>query len=51
MEPEKQHHENAHRISSTTSGEAVVAADMAKSATEMVKKSIGYMTNSPCMMT
>jgi ABC-2 type transport system ATP-binding protein len=37
---------------STPSGEAVVAGYNVKSATEMVKKSIGYMSqNSPCMMT
>jgi ABC-2 type transport system ATP-binding protein len=35
-------HENAHRISTPTSGEAVVAGYDVKSATEMVKKSIGY---------
>jgi ABC-2 type transport system ATP-binding protein len=39
-------------ISTPTSGEAVVAGYNVKSATEMVKKSIGYMSqNSPCMMT
>jgi ABC-2 type transport system ATP-binding protein len=44
-------HENAHR-DLHASGEAVVAGYDVKSATEMVKKSIGYMSqNSPCMMT
>jgi ABC-2 type transport system ATP-binding protein len=39
-------------ISTPTSGEAVVAGYNVKSATEMVKKSIGYMSQkSPCMMT
>jgi ABC-2 type transport system ATP-binding protein len=38
-------------ISTPTSGEAVAGYNV-KSATEMVKKSIGYMSqNSPCMMT
>jgi ABC-2 type transport system ATP-binding protein len=37
---------------STPTSEAVVAGYNVKSATEMVKKSIGYMSqNSPCMMT
>jgi ABC-type Na+ transport system ATPase subunit NatA len=45
-------HENAHRDLTLTSGEAVVAGYDVKSATEMVKKSIGYEPkNSPCMMT
>jgi ABC-type Na+ transport system ATPase subunit NatA len=45
-------HENAHQDLTLTSGEAVVAGYDVKSATEMVKKSIGYEPkNSPCMMT
>jgi ABC-2 type transport system ATP-binding protein len=38
-------------ISTPTSGEAVVAGYNVKSATEMVKKSIGYMSQKFCMMT
>jgi ABC-2 type transport system ATP-binding protein len=51
MEPENNCHENAHRDLHAYSGEAVAGYNV-KSATEMVKKSIGYMSqNSPCMMT
>jgi ABC-2 type transport system ATP-binding protein len=44
MSRKNNRHENAHRDSTPTSGEAVVAGYDVKSATEMVKKSIGYMS-------